>query len=63
MALFNLPLDQLRDYRPRLAEPEDFDDFWERTLGEADSHDLQPRFDPYDARLTEVEVYDISFAG
>ncbi|MGO4756671.1 acetylxylan esterase, partial [Streptomyces sp. 2MCAF27] len=28
MALFDLPLDQLHDYRPRVPEPEDFDRFW-----------------------------------
>ena len=63
MALFDLPLDQLRAYRPDLAEPDDFDGFWKRTLDEAAGYELAARFDPYDAALTEVEVYDASFAG
>jgi len=63
MALFDLPLDQLRAYRPELAEPQDFDGFWKRTLEEAAGHALAAKFEPHDAALTEVEVYDASFAG
>ncbi|HEU5428049.1 MAG TPA: acetylxylan esterase [Actinocrinis sp.] len=63
MALFDLPLDQLRVYRPDRAEPADFDGFWKRTLEEAASHELAARFESHDAALTEVEVYDVSFAG
>ena len=44
MALFDLPLDELRDYRSRSVEPEDFDAFWSKTLDEARSHDLDARF-------------------
>ncbi|NUR46722.1 MAG: acetylxylan esterase, partial [Hamadaea sp.] len=32
MALFDLPLDQLRRYAPEVAEPADFTDFWAATL-------------------------------
>jgi cephalosporin-C deacetylase len=63
MALFDLPLAELRTYRPEPAEPEDFDAFWKRTLAEAAGHDLAERFEPHDAGLSEVEVYDVSFAG
>lgn len=63
MALFDLPLAELRTYRPERAEPEDFDVFWKRTLDEAAGHDLAAEFRPYDAALTEVEVYDAAFAG
>ena len=63
MAFFDLPLDALRDYRPPRVEPEDFDAFWKSTLDEAAEHDLSAEFVPYDAGLTEVDVYDVSFAG
>jgi cephalosporin-C deacetylase len=63
MALFDMSLAELRSYRPELVEPEDFDEFWRRTLEEAAGHELAPRFDPHDAALSEVEVYDASFAG
>ena len=32
---FDLPLEQLLDYRPPRTEPADFDDFWATTLAEA----------------------------
>ncbi|NCD17344.1 MAG: acetylxylan esterase, partial [Actinobacteria bacterium] len=35
MPRFDLPLDELRTYRPDVSEPADFDDFWSRTLAEA----------------------------
>jgi cephalosporin-C deacetylase len=63
MALFDIPLAELRTYRPVLAEPEDFDEFWRHTLDQAAAHDLAARFEPDDGHLTEVEVYDASFAG
>jgi cephalosporin-C deacetylase len=61
MALFDLPLDQLRTYRPERVEPDDFDDFWKSTLAEA--HEVAAEFHPHDSALTEVEVYDTTFAG
>ncbi|MGP3947964.1 acetylxylan esterase [Streptomyces sp. 7N604] len=63
MALFDLPLDALRGYRPQLSEPEDFDLFWEKTLAEARSHEQGARFEPVRTPLTAVEVYDVTFAG
>lgn len=63
MALFDLPLDQLRGYRPDPDEPADFDAFWERSLGEAAAHPLDAEFTLYDAALTAVDSYDVSFAG
>ncbi|WP_330238059.1 acetylxylan esterase [Streptomyces sp. NBC_00525] len=63
MALFDLPLNQLRGYRPELDEPADFDAFWERSLDEAAAHPLDAVFDPYDAALSTVDSYDVSFAG
>jgi cephalosporin-C deacetylase len=63
MALFDLPLEELRTYRPERAEPDDFDVFWKRTLDEAAQRDLAAEFLPYDAALSTVDVYDVSFAG
>ncbi|MER5917360.1 acetylxylan esterase, partial [Streptomyces sp. NPDC001982] len=63
MALFDMPVAELRTYRPERAEPEDFDAFWKSTLDEAAAHELTAEFCPYDAALTEVDVYDASFAG
>lgn len=59
----DLPLDDLREYRPALAEPEGLRDFWTRTLDEAAAHDLDARFDPHESRLRTVDVLDVSFRG
>src|SRR5689334_7997419 len=63
MALFDLPLDELRGYRSASAEPEDFDAFWAKTLQEAREHDLAPRFEPVEIPLKTVTVHDVTFAG
>jgi len=63
LPLFDFPLEQLREYRPERDEPADFDDFWKRTLTEAEAFDLAAEFTPYDSALTSVEVYDATFAG
>lgn len=63
MALFDLPLDELRDYRSASVEPEGFDTFWAKTLQEAREHDLDARFEPVETRLKTVKVYDVTFAG
>ncbi|AJE87527.1 acetyl xylan esterase [Streptomyces albus] len=63
MAQTDLPLDQLRAYRPSLPEPEDFDAFWEKTLAAAAEHELAARFEPVELPLPGVEVLDVSFAG
>ncbi|MET8858597.1 acetylxylan esterase [Streptomyces sp. NPDC004579] len=63
MALFDLPLDELRSYRSVSTEPEDFDSFWARTLKEAREHDLAARFEPVGIPLKTVVVHDVTFAG
>jgi cephalosporin-C deacetylase len=63
MALYDLPLDQLKDYRPEVDEPRDFDSFWSATLSEARAAAKPPVFVPVDAGLETVETYDVSFSG
>ena len=63
MALYDLPLDQLRRYEPDLAEPSDLDAFWTSTLDQARSHELGPRFEPVDNGLSLIETFDAEFAG
>lgn len=64
MAQFDLPLDQLITYAPAIAEPTDFDAFWQRTLDDPVHGPLNARFDAInDADLPLVRVYDASFAG
>lgn len=63
MPLYDLPVDQLRTYRPDVAEPADFDDFWSRTLGEARAHPLALDARPVATGLRAVETLDVTFAG
>ena len=37
MPFFDLPLDERRGYSPDLAEPADFDEFWQASLADAGS--------------------------
>ncbi|WP_026875648.1 acetylxylan esterase [Jiangella gansuensis] len=63
MPLFDKPLAELRDYRPERQEEPDFDEFWSRTLAEAAQYPLNPAFEPYDAALRLVDVYDVRYSG
>ncbi|MFJ6748626.1 MULTISPECIES: acetylxylan esterase [unclassified Streptomyces] len=59
----DLPLDELRSYRPPLPEPAGFDAFWQRTLKEARGHDLDARFTEVEPGLALVRAYDVEFSG
>ncbi|MEU8381182.1 acetylxylan esterase [Streptosporangium sp. NPDC048865] len=59
----DLPLDQLRDYRPPLPEPPGFDAFWERTLAETRKVALDPVFAPVGTGLTRIDCFDVTFSG
>ncbi|MEO3821998.1 acetylxylan esterase [Plantactinospora sp. B24E8] len=61
--LVDWPLERLRDYLPERDEPADFDEFWADTLRQAREAGTPARFEPYDAGLATVEVYDVTFAG
>jgi cephalosporin-C deacetylase len=63
VALFDLPLDELRAYHSDSVAPGDFDAFWAKTLEEAREFDLAVRFEPVDAGLSTIRVYDVTFAG
>ena len=63
MVLVDWSLDRLRDYRPDRTEPADFDLFWKDTITRARAAHTPAVFEPYDARLRTVEVFDVTFAG
>lgn len=63
MALFDLPLPELRRYRPEVREPADFDGFWAGTLAEARRHDVLVAVEPLKTDLALVETRDVTFAG
>lgn len=63
MAFFDLPLDQLRTYRPEENAPPDFDAFWAQTLAEVRQHPLNPRYEPVDTGLQLIEAFDVTWSG
>ena len=63
MALFDLPLEQLKTYLPTRHEPENFAEFWQTTLNETRDYDLNAEFIPVDAGLKTLDVFDVTFSG
>lgn len=63
MPLFDMSLEQLQTYQPSRYEPADFDVFWNKTLEDARSYDLNAIFDLVDFGLSTVDTYDVTFAG
>ncbi|WP_250446776.1 acetylxylan esterase [Actinotalea sp. C106] len=63
MALFDLPLDQLEQYRPAVEEPADLDAFWARHLDAARTRAVLLSAVRVDTALTGVETWDVTFAG
>ena len=64
MPWFDLPLDQLRDYRTGTAEPPDLDLWWRRRLDEARATVRPPVLTRYETEIyAPVEVFDTEFSG
>lgn len=63
MALIDLSLEELRDFRPQRDEPADFDEFWRGTLADARSHPLALAHESADTGLSLIAVDDVTFAG
>jgi cephalosporin-C deacetylase len=63
MAFFDLPLNELKTYKPAREEPKDFDAFWKSTLDEARAHPLDAKFEKVDYGLVAQETYDVTFNG
>jgi len=59
----DLLLDQLRSYRPDVAEPPDFDEFWIGQIAAARKCDTQTAFEPVDTPIRHADVFDVSFPG
>ncbi|PJJ71071.1 cephalosporin-C deacetylase [Diaminobutyricimonas aerilata] len=63
MGFFDMPLEQLRDYRPDIAAPDDLESFWRDTLGQARALPIDARFERVETALTLVDTYDVTFTG
>ncbi|KAA9084988.1 acetylxylan esterase [Microbacterium radiodurans] len=63
MPRFDLPLADLENYRPAVAEPSDFDEFWEATISAARSVGGEVSVTPIETALSEIDAFDVTFPG
>jgi len=63
MSHFDLSLEELRNYRPEVRVPADFDAFWANTLHEARQIPMEPVRVAADTGLSEVDAFDVAFPG
>jgi cephalosporin-C deacetylase len=61
----DLPLDLLREYRPEVAEPADFDEFWATTLAESRTAGAgsDAELVPAETPITQLRIDDLTFPG
>jgi len=58
-----LPLETMRDWRPEVAEPDDFDAFWAATLAESRAAGGDVAIEPRVTPFRTVEYLDLAFPG
>ncbi len=63
MPRFDLPLDDLRDYRPEVRVPDDFDDFWRSTVAGARDAGGAVAVAPVPTPLRGIDAFDVTFPG
>jgi cephalosporin-C deacetylase len=63
MPSIDMPLDQLRQYKPSLYRQEDFEKFWEQTVTEAQAQPLNAELIPYDLPTRGLECFAVRFDG
>ncbi len=63
MALFDLPVADLPDYRGRNPRPDDFDAYWADALRELDAVDPEVTLTPVDHPTPVAELFDLEFTG
>ncbi len=63
MPRFDLSLAELRDYRPDVREPADFDDFWASTIAGARAAGGTVDISPVATPLRGIDAFDVTFPG
>jgi len=64
MPWYDLPLEQLREYRTSTPEPDGLDAWWAQRVAQARALAKPPVLTPHQPRLYDpVEVYDVEFSG
>jgi len=63
MALVDMPLEELKEYRPALTKKDDFDDFWKETRAISDSEPLNNKMQKLDYIVKDVNAYKVFYDG
>lgn len=63
MPIFDMPLEELRAYRPPLTRQPDFDSFWQDTLALGRQAPLEATFAPYEYPVRNATIYDVRYTG
>src|SRR5271155_5643456 len=63
MPSIDMPLEQLRQYKPSLYRAEDFEAFWETTISAAKKQPINGELIPCDLRARGLECYAVRFDG
>jgi cephalosporin-C deacetylase len=63
MPSIDMPLEQMRQYKPSLYREGDFDSFWDSTISAAMKQPLNAELIPYDLPARGLEVYAVRFDG
>ncbi|NSW91450.1 MAG: acetylxylan esterase [Firmicutes bacterium] len=62
-ALFEMPLNELKQYMGTNPCPADFDEYWERALGEMNALDPEVELIPAQFQVPFAECFDLYFTG
>lgn len=60
---YDLPLDQLKKYKPDLTRQPDFDEFWSDSFKELSGIPMQYTLTPFDFPVKGVKVFTINYTG
>jgi cephalosporin-C deacetylase len=63
MPSIDMPLEQMRQYKPALYREADFEQYWETTLAEAIEQPINAELIPYDLPLAGLQAYAVRFDG
>ena len=64
MPQFDLPLDELREYRSQTVAPNDLDGYWEEAIREARELATPAAFEPRKPEAYgPLEAFDVTFSG
>src|SRR3954468_8103461 len=63
MPSIDMPLEQLRQYKPSLYRRENFEQFWDSTIAEATQQPLNAELIPYVLPMRGLQCYAVRFDG